>query len=152
MISTMSHSSPPFSSYIYIYVLLSSTIPPGSSSAMTTTSFSGLVMIGISGGEEIGEFIFNLVFDLAWIKRAAMMMAMMVSVVVGVVSVRKTAAALVFMSIRNLLVFFLLFLLCGRAGGVSKRSPCVCVCVYVLDGDGVKQDLSREKKNGGKGW
>lgn len=113
-------------------------------------------MIGISGGEEIGEFIFNLVFDLAWIERAAMMMVMMVSVVVGIVSVRKTAAALVFMSIRNLLVFFLLFFFfffsfAVERGGGFKTLP-MCVCVYVLYGDGVKQDLSREKKNGGKGW
>lgn len=52
-------------------------------------------------GEKISKFIFNLIFDLARIKRAAMvmMMMMMMPVVVRVASIRETAAALVFMSV-----------------------------------------------------
>lgn len=78
---------PPAVSPIH-YVLSSSTTPPGSSSsgtaAITTISLPRLVMI--SGGEKIGEFLFNLIFDLARVERAAMMMMMMMSVVVRIFS------------------------------------------------------------------
>lgn len=81
-----------------LYILLSSstTTPPGSP-AITTISLPRLVMI--SGGEKVGEFLFNLILNLTRIERAAMMMMMMMmSVVVRIFSIRKTAAALVFVS------------------------------------------------------
>lgn len=85
-----------------LYILLSSsTTPPGfpssGAAAITTISLPRLVMV--SGGKKIGDFIFNLIFDLARIERAAMMMMMMMTMsVVRIFSIRKTAAALVFVS------------------------------------------------------
>lgn len=97
---------------------LSSTTPSGSSSALATAPHPGIMS---SGGEKIGEFIFNLIFDLAWIKRAAMMMMMMSVVVFRIVSIRKTAAALVFMT----KVFWgqrVSTFLGGRVGGGNSTS------------------------------
>lgn len=88
-----------------------------------------------SGGEEIGEFIFDLILNLAWIKRIAMMMVMMMTsvVVVRIVSIRKTAATLVFMSkfLKKLVSFFSFFSFSkiegervGGRGGMDNENLC----------------------------
>lgn len=112
-----------------LYILLSSSTTPSRSPTITTISLPRLVMI--SGGEKVGEFLFNLIFNLARIERAAMMM-MMMSAVVRIFSIRETAAALVFVPKifhKNGQLVSVIFSP-GR-GGVSKilRGGWECVCV-----------------------
>lgn len=126
-----------------LYILLSSSTTPSRSPTITTISLPRLVMI--SGGEKVGEFLFNLIFNLARIERAAMMMMMMMSAVVRIFSIRETAAALVFVSkIFHKNGQLVSFIFSPGRWGVSKTlrgGMGMCVrCMAMM-----KQDLSKKK-------